>query len=648
MEAGAANSEEESKHDTLLDSLKLSLTFWLIVGAMVWLAICQANQLYPPGGDVLKIFLACEVGYALLGLFFWLPVWCFARLLRALRVMKSPGNRLQFGAHLVMGILLTLLYPLHKFWFPNTPARSWQGLAVTLALVLLSAVCSFLLLKLFSRLSSWALFRSRLRIWITCLILLLAVYGAQAGYYGISAGLRPPLSAEQKTAYNTGAKVLLIGFDAATWKVIDPLLQAGKLPNFARVIEGGIRVPLRSSKPTLSSILWTTIATGKSSSGHGVTEIISTVAPGLKQNVLTYPQMAGCDLFAKLLTRANFLYIMPISSTARRTKAIWNILTDYQERVGVVGWWGTYPPEVVNGVIISDHASLMKNQMREAKGQLTPEANINLSLPTAPVYPPELMPELVPFADSTRGMSLEELNYFIGADSALLNRVNKISNWDRTQLESVFKICYLVDKYFRLSTEHLLATQDFDLLMSFFFEGDGVSHWMWDYREPEKFPGISSAEVAKYGGEVDSVYINLDRILGSLLAQAQDKYHIMIISDHGFEVEYHGDIPATGHTNAPDGILIMNGPYFNPGAEPQEPARLLDITPTILTLLGIPVGEDMEGRPLLELINSDFLQQFPPRTIASHDQGKKFKPHASEGEGDQALKEKLRALGYIK
>ena len=65
-------------------------------------------------------------------------------------------------------------------------------------------------------------------------------------------------------------KVLLIGWDAADWKVINPLLDAGKMPNLARLVEQGVIGNLATLQPVLSPMLWTSIATGKRAYKHGI------------------------------------------------------------------------------------------------------------------------------------------------------------------------------------------------------------------------------------------------------------------------------------------------------------------------------------------------------------------------------------------
>jgi len=65
-------------------------------------------------------------------------------------------------------------------------------------------------------------------------------------------------------------KVLLVGWDAADWKVIRPLMDAGKMPNVRRLVENGALGQIATLDPPLSPMLWTSIATGKRPFKHGI------------------------------------------------------------------------------------------------------------------------------------------------------------------------------------------------------------------------------------------------------------------------------------------------------------------------------------------------------------------------------------------
>ena len=106
-------------------------------------------------------------------------------------------------------------------------------------------------------------------------------------------------------------KVLLVGWDGADWKVIHPLLDTGKMPNLAALIERGVMGNLASLRPELSPMLWTSIATGKRPYKHGILGF-------------TEPDPSGMG-------------IRPVTNVSRKTKTVWNILNQNNYRSVVVG-----------------------------------------------------------------------------------------------------------------------------------------------------------------------------------------------------------------------------------------------------------------------------------------------------------------------
>ena len=113
-------------------------------------------------------------------------------------------------------------------------------------------------------------------------------------------------------------------------EAMDLLMSEGKLPHFAELRRQGAYGKLRSQRPILSPIIWTTIATGKTPDQHGIGHFVATTPTGEE---------------------------LPVTSQMRQVEAIWNIVSDADREVAVVGWWATWPPERVNGSIVSDHTS---------------------------------------------------------------------------------------------------------------------------------------------------------------------------------------------------------------------------------------------------------------------------------------------------
>ena len=154
-------------------------------------------------------------------------------------------------------------------------------------------------------------------------------------------------------------RVLLVGWDAADWKIIHPLMDQGKMPTVKRLVETGVMANLATLHPVLSPMLWTSIATGKRPWKHGI-------------HGFSEPTPDGQG-------------IRPITNLSRKTKAIWNILSQNNLTSNVVGWWPSQPAEPIRGVMVSNH-------FHPAAGP--PEQP--WPVPPRSVHPPELAEQLAP------------------------------------------------------------------------------------------------------------------------------------------------------------------------------------------------------------------------------------------------------------
>src|SRR5258705_12450045 len=170
-------------------------------------------------------------------------------------------------------------------------------------------------------------------------------------------------------------RLLLIGWDAADWKVINPLLEAGQMPNLARLIQEGVHGNIATIYPALSPMLWTSIATGKRAYKHGI--------HGFSEPL---PDGSG---------------VRPISLLSRKTKAVWNILNQTSHRSIVVGWWPSHPAEPLDGVMVSNHFP----QPVGEPGHLPP-------LPAGTVHPAALAESLAELRANPMELSAEFRRYF--------------------------------------------------------------------------------------------------------------------------------------------------------------------------------------------------------------------------------------------
>jgi hypothetical protein len=395
-------------------------------------------------------------------------------------------------------------------------------------------------------------------------------------------------------------RVLIVGIDGATLRVAAPLLEAGRLPELARLAREGASGPLRSLVPILSPRIWNSVATGKTPERHGIVGFSRTEPSGA----------------ARLL-----------SSRDRRVHALWNIASRAGLEVGVVNWWNTWPPERVRGVMVSDHLFPSEVEARRRISGAGGEAGGALVFPeewharlTALLVREETLPPTV-------GWSVPAgLPKWI--DSELLAR------WPRQDAALV---------RFALEIEAELRP---DLLMVLLSGIDRVSHFLWLGMEPPELyaEGLRAppAERAAARTALEGYYAYTDALLGALLARYGPEDLVLVLSDHGFEAENDLPLLSGGHLSpaALEGVLFARGAGI-PAGSSTAGTSVLDVTPTVLAWWGLPVALDMEGRI------ASFLRVPAPEPIASWDT-QPVERLAPAGPGaEHALLEELRALGYL-
>ena len=123
-------------------------------------------------------------------------------------------------------------------------------------------------------------------------------------------------------------RLLLVGWDAADWQVIHPLVDAGLMPTLEGLINAGTIGNLASLSPMLSPILWTSIATGKRAYAHGVSGFVEPL-----------PDRSG---------------IRPVGTRTRKCKALWNIVSQNEPAQRCCGWQASHPAEPVRGAMVSN------------------------------------------------------------------------------------------------------------------------------------------------------------------------------------------------------------------------------------------------------------------------------------------------------
>jgi predicted AlkP superfamily phosphohydrolase/phosphomutase len=244
--------------------------------------------------------------------------------------------------------------------------------------------------------------------------------------------------------------LLVIGIDGGEWRVIRRMWQDGELPNLRRLAGRGTTATLETAY-NASPVIWTTIATGVTPAEHGITDF---VVPSEHGDV-------------------------PISSMVRRVPALWTMLTQAHRRVAVLGWWGSWPAEDVDGVVVSDRA-LFKLDAR--------------------VSPAGYLPKLAEDVERAR-----TLPGFVSSEEPELR-------------DAVMA-----------AAARRLVRDDPALVLLYFRSSDIVSHHHW-----KEFEAVLNGARPHADSPVQRIYRAIDGAIGEVLRAAPGDPNVLVISDHGF------------------------------------------------------------------------------------------------------------------
>jgi predicted AlkP superfamily phosphohydrolase/phosphomutase len=269
-------------------------------------------------------------------------------------------------------------------------------------------------------------------------------------------------------------RIFLIGWDGATFDLLRPWVAQGKLPHIASLLERGVHGPLRSTTPPGTFPAWTSFLTGMNPGEHGIFSLFRP-RPGTYDLELT-------------------------NSRHRRATTLWQRLTEAGRKVVAISLPGTFPPEPVNGVMISgyDFPGKGPGSFVDARG----------------MYPRALY---------------AELNHNVGphpVDASIIGEVN------RGQLDVVLERFLETIHRKAATAKYLMSHRPWDCFMIRFGEADAAGHQFWKYCDPNSPLFID--QDPKLCDALLRVYQELDRETGALLERLPDDTTVVVLSGHGF------------------------------------------------------------------------------------------------------------------
>ena len=258
-------------------------------------------------------------------------------------------------------------------------------------------------------------------------------------------------------------KTLVIGLDGATLDLIEPWAKAGKLPTFARLMSSGAYGRLQSVLPVLSSAAWSSFTTGMNPGKHGLYDFVKRATDSYRLRPVSREQMGG--------------------------QSLWKILSEMGQKVIVLNVPMTYPPEAVNGMLVS--------------GLGTPDYKTF-------TYPSDLTDTLL-----RRNYRVNsEVAYQAGREGEYLAEVEKIT-------------AQLTD-----TALWLMNTHEWDFFMVVYREADEMAHFFLHFMDPTH-PMHPTRQDTSLKDAILKYYQRMDGVIGQLLEASGADTDLFIMSDHG-------------------------------------------------------------------------------------------------------------------
>lgn len=385
--------------------------------------------------------------------------------------------------------------------------------------------------------------------------------------------------------------VRLILLDGASLDYISVAASEGRLPNFGRILDGGASMYLQTIRPTQPAPVWTSVATGKLPPLTGVRSAASYRPLGGRQSIDILPDFC----FSHALLQVGLIEERALDATARRAKALWEMLGEQGVSVGIVGWPLTYPASPVNGFLVSDRV------------QLSTLSVFDLDDPRL-AYPPDRV--------AAARLAIDQATLTTPPAAA----VGSTDGDDVPRAPTPRDLAAS-----RLATE--LTRDAMPTLLAVRYQSlDTVGHRFLRYAMPAAFGDVSDEERRRFGRVLDQHYSFIDREVGAAMGQLRGDDLLVVVAAFGMEplmlakrllARMMGDPTITAtHERGPDGFLLAYGRAAAAGRRP--PGLVTDVAATVLYYLGLPVARDMDGDARTDLFRPAYTATRPIAYIPSY------------------------------
>jgi len=356
-------------------------------------------------------------------------------------------------------------------------------------------------------------------------------------------------------------KITIIGLEGLSFNFIIPLISEGKLPNFSWFVEEGSWGKLKNFSPNEPIILNSSFNTGKYPFKHRQISLYSYQLSYFKEEIEIVPRY----ILFRQLTKLGLLKIpSQKKSLYSNIRDIWKIFED-------------------------NKITFLKRDWPYGQERIKPSQKAEKL-----------------FAQFFKDLQYETGEIFSNAKEAFFSDCQ----WENKALQEKNKI----------------NPQFFYLLLNGL---NIVETYFYKFSFPDSIDNIEQEDINKFRFVIEKYYQFYDQIIGKYLASLKEDELLIVYSPHGIEplplwkrfVEWilgNGDVSAY-HEMAPEGVIFFYGKGIAKGKNIEQ-MKIIDIAPTLLYYLGLPVGKDMDGIVISPIFEEEFTSENPIFYISSYEE----------------------------
>ena len=402
---------------------------------------------------------------------------------------------------------------------------------------------------------------------------------------------RRPRLLPQVVAQPPRVRLLLI--DGASLGFVRHRVAAGLLPNFGKLLDRGASIDLATLRPTQVEPVWSAAATGKYPTANGIrSQAQYRVGAETADQIDLLPDYC----FAYALPYEGFVRPEAFTKDSLRARPLWDILTDFGLASVIVNWPLTRPARASRGYIISDvfdEATSQPLRLGDAQAG-DPSTAVDIAREAFDLWQLRTRRDVMPSVEPGE------------APASALIRVR----WDRAYADAAAAL------------EQQFAPR----LTAVRYEGvDDLGHTYLLDAVPEQFGAVRRDDPNR--SLLDRYYAFIDSEVGRAINQLEGGDLLLVVSGFGMEpnsllkrswrrLRGEADQPGT-HEWAPDGFLLAYGANVAPG--PYRRGSIVDLAPTVLYYMGVPVGRDMDGVARTDIFRGTFTLERPVAYTPTHE-----------------------------